>query len=198
MNVRTLPARRALAGLSLVACGLIGGATLAAVGTANAADPPPAPSASTGTATTRTAPDETALTGDTLSKVKAAVTAKYPGATFTRIETDSDGVYEAHIVTAAGENVTVEVDKAYAVTGTEARGGGRGGHGGGGGGAGETALTGDTLAKVKAAVLAKYAGATFDRVETDSDGVYEAHITTAAGDRVTVELDKAYAITGTE
>jgi uncharacterized membrane protein YkoI len=63
---------------------------------------------------------------------------------------------------------------------------------------GETALTGDTLTKVKDAVLAKYPNATFDRVETDSDGVYEAHITTADGDRVTVELDKSYAITGTE
>jgi hypothetical protein len=47
-------------------------------------------------------------------------------------------------------------------------------------------------------VLAKYAGASFDRVETDNDGGYEAHIVTKAGDRVTVELDKAYAVSGTE
>jgi uncharacterized membrane protein YkoI len=197
MNARSLYARRNLASVTLVACGLVAGGTIAALGTANAADSTPSPS-STGSTAAR--PAETALTGDTLSKVKAAVLAKYPGATFTRVETDSDGVYEAHIVTSAGQATTVEVDKAFAVTGTEAgHGGGGRGHGGGkGGGAGETALTGDTLAKVKAAVLAKYAGATFDRVETDSDGVYEAHITTAAGDRVTVELDKAYAVTGTE
>ena len=44
----------------------------------------------------------------------------------------------------------------------------------------------------------KYPNATFGRVETDSDGVYQAHITTADGDRLTVELDKSYAITGTE
>jgi uncharacterized membrane protein YkoI len=201
MNVRTLPGRKAIATLSLVACGLVGGATLATVGTASAAD---AASTTTSTSTaatsstaTATKVAETPLTGDTLAKVKAAVSAKYPGATFTRVETDSDGVYEAHIVTAAGTKVTVEVDKAYAVTGTEASAG-KGGHGGKGGGSGETALTGDTLAKVKAAVSAKYPGATFTRVETDSDGVYEAHIVTAAGDKVTVELDKAYAVTGTE
>jgi len=80
------------------------------------------------------------------------------------------------------------------VTGTEANRGGRG-HGGGGG-AGETPLTGATLAGVKAAVTAKYPGATFTRVETDNGGVYEAHIVTAAGDKLTVALDKAYAITG--
>jgi hypothetical protein len=33
-----------------------------------------------------------------------------------------------------------------------------------------TLLTGDTAAKVKAAALAKYPGATIQRVETDSDG----------------------------
>jgi uncharacterized membrane protein YkoI len=196
MTVRTFSARKALAGVSLVACGLVAGGTLAAVGTASAADSTTAGTTSSSTSPTRAA--ETALTGDTLAKVKAAVLAKYAGASFDRVETDNDGVYEAHIVTKAGDRVTVELDKAYAVTGTEANGAGRHGHRGGKGGAGETALTGDTLAKVKAAVLAKYAGASFDRVETDNDGVYEAHIVTKAGDRVTVELDKAYAVSGTE
>jgi hypothetical protein len=36
------------------------------------------------------------------------------------------------------------------------------------------------------------------RVETDSDGVYEAHLTTADGKRVTVEVDKAFKVTGEE
>lgn len=199
MSTRTLPARRAVAGLSLLAVGLIGGGALATVGTANAAT-----SGSTSTssaAATSTAPhsSETALTGDTLAKVRAAVSAKYPGAAFTRVETDSDGVYEAHITTAAKDQVTVEVNAAFVVTGTEAHRGGPGGMGGrgDGGGAGETALAGDTLTKVKAAVSAKYPGATFTRVETDNGGVYEAHIVTAAGDEVTVALDRAYAITGT-
>jgi uncharacterized membrane protein YkoI len=198
MNARN---RSKLASIGLVAAGLTGGAALGVTGVASAADSTPTPSASSTAKPAHVA--ETPLTGDTLAKVKAAVSAKYPGATFDRVETDGDGVYEAHITTKAGDKVTVEVDKAFAVTGTEAKGaggGGRGhGHGGGkGGGSGETALTGDTLAKVKAAVSAKYPGATFDRVETDSDGVYEAHITTKAGDKVTVEVDKAFAVTGTE
>jgi uncharacterized membrane protein YkoI len=189
--------RKTLSSVGLISAGIVAGGVLAGTMTANAAD---STSGSTTTTTAPAKPAETALTGDTLAKVKAAVLAKYPGATFDRVETDSDGVYEAHITKADGTHVTVELDKAYAITGEEAgHGGGPGGHGGRGpGGPAETPLTGDTLAKVKAAVLAKYAGATFDRVETDSDGVYEAHITKADGTHVTVELDKSYAITGEE
>lgn len=62
--------------------------------------------------------DEELLTGTTLEKVIAAVKAKYPDATFQRVETDSDGVYEAHIVV-DGKPVTVEVNKSFAITGTE-------------------------------------------------------------------------------
>jgi hypothetical protein len=94
-------------------------------------------------------PDETLLTGDTAEKVKAAALAKYPGATVLRIETDSDGVYEAHLTKADGTRVTVEVDKSFAVTGDEAPGpggpGGPGGHGGPrGGGAPSASPTGTT------------------------------------------------------
>jgi hypothetical protein len=64
-------------------------------------------------------PDERLLTGDTASKVRAAALAKYPGATVLRVETDSDGVYEAHLTTTDGQRVTVEVDKAFNVTGEE-------------------------------------------------------------------------------
>jgi hypothetical protein len=64
-------------------------------------------------------PDEQLLTGDTASKVRAAALAKYPDATVLRVETDSDGVYEAHLETSDGQRVTVEVDKAFKVTGEE-------------------------------------------------------------------------------
>ena len=64
-------------------------------------------------------PDEELLGGDTASKVQAAALAKYPGATVLRVETDSDGVYEAHLETTDGQRVTVEVDKAFKVTGEE-------------------------------------------------------------------------------
>jgi hypothetical protein len=66
-------------------------------------------------------PDEHLLTGDTASKVRAAALAKYPGATVLRVETDSDGVYEAHLTTSGGQPVTVEVDKSFKVTGEESR-----------------------------------------------------------------------------
>jgi hypothetical protein len=64
-------------------------------------------------------PDEQLLTGDTASKVRAAALAKYPGATVLRVESDSDGIYEAHLTTTDGQRVTVEVDKAFKVTGEE-------------------------------------------------------------------------------
>ena len=75
--------------------------------------------------------DEELLTGDTASKVEAAALAAYPGATVLRLETDSDGVYEAHLVAADGSRVTVEVGEDFVVTGTEQGGGPGGGHGGG-------------------------------------------------------------------
>ena len=65
-------------------------------------------------------PDEHLLTGDTAAKVKAAALARYPGATVLRVETDSDGVYEAHLTTSGGQRVTVEVDRSFEVTGEEA------------------------------------------------------------------------------
>lgn len=84
-------------------------------------------------------PDEKLLTGTTRAKVLAAVKKKYPTATVQRVETDSDGVYEAHLLV-NGAPLTVELDKAFAITGTEARpAGGRGGpgdHDGDGPGAG--------------------------------------------------------------
>jgi hypothetical protein len=75
--------------------------------------------------------------------------------------------------------------------------GGRGGPGRGGpGGRGETALTGDTKQQVEAAVLARYAGATIVRTETNGDGSapYESHITTSAGKQLEVHVSKDFAV----
>jgi hypothetical protein len=122
-------------GAALLASGLVAGGVLAGSLTANAAS---TPTPSPGSGTTQPAPlnpgdpskpqraDEQLLTGDTAAKVRAAALAKYPGATIERVETDSDGVYEAHLVTKDGQPVTVEVDKSFTVTGTEAHGPGRG------------------------------------------------------------------------
>jgi hypothetical protein len=64
-------------------------------------------------------PDEELLTGDTAAKVREAALARYPGATILRVETDADGVYEAHLTTSDGRRVTVEVDRSFKVTGEE-------------------------------------------------------------------------------
>src|SRR5205807_325190 len=116
--------------------------------------------------------DETLLTGDTLAKVSAAALAKVTGGTIVRAETDADAnaLYEAHMTNAAGAPVTVYVDKDFNVVSVDTSShGGRGGPGGGQR-SDETALTGDTLAKVSAAALAKVSGGKVVRAETDADG----------------------------
>jgi hypothetical protein len=64
----------------------------------------------------------------------------------------------------------------------------------------ETLLTGDALSKVSAAALAKVAGGTIVRVETDADGnaAYEAHMTKSDGTPVTVYVDKQYNVVSVE
>jgi hypothetical protein len=66
--------------------------------------------------------DEELLTGDTATQVTEAVLAEYPDATIERVETDSGGVYEAHIVTTDDERLTVLVDENFEVTGTDSHG----------------------------------------------------------------------------
>jgi hypothetical protein len=124
--------KKGLAAGALVAAGVGIGATVAATTGASAATPTPTASSTPGAAVDESKsqrPDEHLLAGDTATKVRDAALAKYPGATVQRVETDSDGVYEAHIVTTAGDRVIVQVGKDFTVTGTES-GGGHGHHGG--------------------------------------------------------------------
>ena len=60
---------------------------------------------------------ETALTGDTKTKVEAAVKAKYPGATIVRTETNRDSAapYESHITTSDGTELEVLVSASFEV-----------------------------------------------------------------------------------
>ena len=81
--------------------------------------------------------DETLLTGETATKVTAAAKAKEPTATIERVETDSDGVYEAHMVRADGTHIIVQIDANFTVTNVQ-----EGGAGGPGGGRGQGAQTG--------------------------------------------------------
>ena len=74
--------------------------------------------------------DEQLLTGETADKVTAAAKAKEPRATIERVETDSEGVYEAHMVRADGTHVIVQVGADFQVTNVLE--GGQGQHGKGG------------------------------------------------------------------
>ena len=126
---RLLPRTVAAGALAL---GLVAGG----YGIANAADGSTAttPSAATTAAATTTptlpslAPDasqgfggqrsdETLLTGDALANVTKAATAKVPGGTIVRVETDADGnaAYEEHMTAADGSRTTVYVDKSFDV-----------------------------------------------------------------------------------
>src|SRR4051812_22552683 len=121
-----------LRSVALVGGGLVAGGILAGTLSANAATTDTSGSTAT-SSTSQEAPastgtgapsqpqrsDEQLLTGDTATKVIDAALAKYPNATIQRVETDSDGVYEAHIVTTDGQQVIVQVGEDFAVTGTQ-------------------------------------------------------------------------------
>jgi len=117
--------RRWARSAALVGGGVVAGGILAGTLTATAAEDD-APSSTDGAAAECAdgrgggpRGDEEELTGDTAASVTDAVLAEYPDATIRRLETDSDGVYEAHIVTADDERLTVELDESFAITGTE-------------------------------------------------------------------------------
>lgn len=68
---------------------------------------------------------ETALTGDVADKVTEAVQAEYPDAQILRLEQESEGVYEAHIVD-DGQMLRLLLDEDYAITQTDEGMGGPG------------------------------------------------------------------------
>lgn len=125
--------------MSMAALTAAGGLALGAASLASADESTPTPTTSTtdaprGMGNGNTDPskpmrsDEQLLTGDAASKVTAAAKAKEPDATIERVETDSDGVYEAHMVRSDGTHITVQVDKDFAVTNVQEMGQAR--HGG--------------------------------------------------------------------
>jgi uncharacterized membrane protein YkoI len=69
----------------------------------------------------RQRPDETLLTGETASKVRAAALAAVSGGTIDRVETDADGhaKYEAHMTKADGSRVTAYVNAQFEVVSVE-------------------------------------------------------------------------------
>jgi uncharacterized membrane protein YkoI len=201
------PTIKSAAGLGAVAALAFGG-TQVAIGASNSSSTKKAAAKSQSSGKVRSS--ETELTGATADSVKAALLAKYPGATISRMSIENDGrstdAYEAHIVKSDGTRLEVFLDKAFAVTGSQADDhggrGGRHGHGRGGPGNGEKPVTGATLDSITSAVKAKYSGSTVDRASTETDGkagdAYEAKITKSDGTRLEVFLDKAFKITGEE
>jgi hypothetical protein len=134
------PLRKVLLGGALAGSLLAGGAIGAlSLGTAGAATTTPSTSASSSGASSaaaapsgsQPAPDwskgghqannitETLLTGDALTKAKAAAEAAVPGATAQRAETDAEGAaYEVHMTKSDGSIVTVKLDSNFTVTST--------------------------------------------------------------------------------
>ena len=110
-------------GIATAATGNSGAGSTGSTGSTPAAATTPSAPAPSGRAWGHQRSDETLLTGDSLSKVTAAAQAKVPGGTIIRVETDADGnaAYEAHMTNAAGEPVTVYVDKSFNVVSVETR-----------------------------------------------------------------------------
>ena len=184
--------KSAAAVVAVGALGLGGSAIAGAAGTTTptAAKPPQA------------RPQREALSGSVAAKVKAAALAKLPGTTVLRTEAGGpyNAAYHAHVRASGGALRVVLVNSSFQATTVEADRSrdnrGPGGHGGRG--AGETALTGDTKAKVEAAVRAKYSAATIIRSETNNDASapYEAHIGTSAGKELEVLVSKDFKVAG--
>ncbi|HEX5331337.1 MAG TPA: hypothetical protein VFW79_01715 [Cellulomonas sp.] len=127
MTASTRISRRTSYGIAaLVGTALISGGMVLAAPMASASDVGPT---HTPTSATRTADPTTptihrshrhhargtALTAAEIASVKAAVLAKYPGATVRHIVLDAHGSYRARIVTTDGQRVTVKVSKTFTV-----------------------------------------------------------------------------------
>jgi hypothetical protein len=103
--------------VGFLAAGIVAGAIMASTMAAGAqTSGSSSGSSSTTTSSTSSESSETALTGTTAQKVRAAALAAVPG-TILRVETSRDGSsYEAHVRKADGTEVVVLMDKNFKVT----------------------------------------------------------------------------------
>ena len=140
---------------------------------------------------------QTALTGDDLAKVTAAVLAAEPDATIVRAEGDGNGIH-VHITKADGTTARVVLNSDFTVKSVDADMGKGGGAPSGphqANGITETPLAGDDLSKATAAAATAEPGSTVVRAETDADGdSFEVHITKADGTRATVKLNSDFSV----
>jgi hypothetical protein len=175
---RTKMIRLAGAAAAVGALGLAG-ATLA-----NAeSTPTPSPSAPRAPGDHGRGQEHTAVTGDELDRVTAAVKAKDSAVTVTRVEKDEDGSYDVE-GTKAGAPVRLEVSADLKTV--EVHAGGPGGHGRMGKGA---EVTGAERANVEKAATAKVSGLAVEDVRKRPDGSYVVR-GTKAGAPVRVEVSK--------
>lgn len=137
-----------------------------------------------------------ALDEATTAKVKAAAESAVEGGTFKTARADGTG-YVALVSKSDGTMMLVKMDADFQVSTVEEFTGGMG-RGGMGRGTGETPLTGADAEKATAAAEAAVEGGTVLRVETDSDGTYEAHVRKADGTMVEVKMDADFKVTSVE
>jgi hypothetical protein len=190
-----------LAAVAAIAGAALGGAGVAGAVTNRSTQAPPS-----GATAPRGNPNETALTGDTLKSATDAALAANAGAKVVAATTEdpaenTGAAYEVHITKADGTPATVLEDSAFKVLSTRT-GERHGDHRGPGGNPNEKALTGDTLAKAKAAAQAAVSGATVDFATAEdpaenTGAAYEVHAHTSSGE-VTILLDKSFKVVKTE
>ena len=198
--------KRALSTAGAVVAGLtiIGGAAVAHAATNTPAPTPPAATGSAtpgnGTASAGTgdqsgqgrqerrgpAHQHTAVTGDEATKVGDAVKAKDAAVTVTKVEKDPDGSYDV-MATKNGQNTCFEVSADLAtITQSQVGRASRSGRVRVSMGA-VTVENGDEATKVTAAVTAKDAALSVQRVMKDADGSYDV-MASKDGARVHVEV----------
>jgi Spy/CpxP family protein refolding chaperone len=187
VSMRTMSFNKRI-GLAAAGVVAIGGVVLGAASLASADPAAPASSASagsTGESGNGGASQDAAVTGNELAKVKAAMTAKDSSVTVTSVRKDPDGRYDV-LGTKAGAAVFYDVSADLKTFTLHAGGDGHGGHGRGGASA-DTAVTGDELAKVTAAMTAKDSSVMVTSVRKDPDGSYDV-LGTKAGAAVFYDL----------
>ncbi|MGO4957060.1 hypothetical protein ACTQ49_07280 [Luteococcus sp. Sow4_B9] len=188
---------------SAAVAGLVigGGAMLGLSANADSTTASPTPSASTGSQGTDQGTDRegcergggpmrgTEVTGDELTKVSEAVTAKDADFTVERVMKDDQGAY--HVMgTKDGDRAGYEVSKDLKTV-TEHTPGDRGGRGGKGGPGGHehTDATDAETTQVTEAVKAKDSTVTVESVQKDPDGSFDVR-GTKDGSPVMVEVSK--------
>jgi hypothetical protein len=160
--------RAALAAAGLtVAVGIVFGAS--SLASADNGSPSSTASASSNAGPRDGGSSSTAVTGDELTKVTAAMNAKDASITVSSVRKDPDGSYDVR-GTKNGANVFYDVS---ADLNTITLNSGEGGNGHGRGGSPSTPVTGDELTKVTAAMNAKDASITVSSVRKDPDGSYD-------------------------